>query len=150
MNPITWLKQYTQELQEQISGLNKWRCVVDDSQLIHFLSEHQQSDNNILMSVIPDFGTRARDIDNAMLTPSTAFYVLKKTDYSSHNHDEFLDIFIETFDQCQDIVTKMLNDATQGCEVIRYLKPESITITPVWGKASCNGWVINVNLDYPI
>src|SRR5690606_4290564 len=93
---------------------------------------------------------RARDIDDAMLTPSTAFYVLKKTDYSHYNHDEFLEIFEETFNQCQDIVKKMLEDASQGCQVIRYLKPESIVITPVWGKASCNGWVINFNLDYPI
>lgn len=150
MNPITWQKQYTIEVKEAINGINFSRCVIDDSQLIHFLSEHQQSDNNILMSVIPDFGMKARDIDNAQLTPSTAFYVLKKTDYSAQNHDEFLDIFIETFDHAHDIVTKMLNDATQGCEVIRYLNPESITITPVWGKASCNGWVINFNLEFPL
>lgn len=150
MNPITWLINYTAAAQIAINGLNKNGVVVDDSQLIKYLNELSQDHNCILMGVIPDFSPNGTHPDDYMAAGSFSFFILKKTDFSDHNHEQFIGIFKDTFPLAKDLVEKMLNEAREGCDVIRYLDAGSIHILPVWNKAACNGWQILFDIDFPL
>ena len=150
MNPIEWLRDYIEDCRTSIPGINANEVVVDDSQLVKFLNSQSSEKNSILVGVIPDFSPRGSNPDSYVPVASLSFFILNKTGYSDHNFDEFIDIFKDTFSPVQAIVEKMLNDATRGCDVIRFLDSGTIHILPVWNKAGCNGWQILFDLDYPL
>lgn len=156
MGKINWFKNYLQEVQDSIilegrTPINRNRMVIDDSQLTKYLSEHQQDHNFLLVGVLPDFGSNAKDGDSFLLSASTQFMILEKTSYSEVNYDEFYDIFERAFIVAELIVKKLLDDHTgRNCGYLRFLKPNSIQIVPVWNKSSCNGWNIIFSFDAPL
>lgn len=156
MGKINWFKNYLQEVQDSIliagaTPINRNRMVIDDSQLTKYLSEHQSDFNFLLVGVLPDFGSTGTDGDNFMLSASTQFMILEKTSYSEVNYDEFYDIFERAFNVAELVVQKLLNDHLTGaCGYLRYLKPNSIQIVPVWNKSSCNGWNVIFSFDAPL
>lgn len=156
MGKINWFKNYLQEVQDTIvldavKPINRNRMVIDDSQLTKYLSEHQQDHNFLLVGVLPDFGSKASNGDNFLLSASTQFMILEKTSYSEVNYDEFYDIFERAFNVAEEVVKKLLNDHLSGnCGYLRRLEPSSIQIVPVWNKSSCNGWNVIFSFDAPL
>lgn len=150
MNAVTIIKDYTAEMHTAIAGLNLHKVVIDDSQMTKLLSEMSADDNCMLLGVIPDLSNRDADPDEFQPVTTTAFMILKKTDYSDHNHDEFLEIFEETFALAKAVMVKMLKDATEGCGNMFYLEANSILMTPTWNKNGCHGWTINYQLNIPL
>lgn len=148
MNKITWLTEYTKELKEYIEPINFHRVVIDDSELVLYLQDLRKSDNMILMAVIPEISTQSRDEDNFLLRASHSFLVLEKTSESNMRYDDGIEMWERTYQAAEDIVRKMMEDKTAAtCTFLRRLNPSSITISPVWKKASTNGWMITYSLD---
>ena len=129
---------------------NFFDMVIDDSELSKVLEERVPEDNTFLISVMPDFAIKGTE-DNAKWENSLQFFILDKTDYSEHDRDSFRNIFVQTQAKAQAFVNKLLDDKANHegifCGFLSWLKEDSIIVTPVWKKQSCNGWMIEINLD---
>ena len=148
MGKINWFKVYLQEIQDEIDDINRNKVVIEDSQLTKYLNDHQSDFNAFLVGVLPDFGSNAPNGDSFMLAASTQIMIVEKTTYSEYDYDEFMDIFERMFNIAELIVKKLLQDhLSNKCTYLRFLKPNSIQIVPVWNKSSCNGWNIIFSFD---
>ncbi len=124
--------------------------VVDDSELSKVLKERVQEDNTYLISVMPEFGMKGIE-DNAKWENMLQFFILDKTDYSEHDRDSFLGIFVQTQKKAEAFVFKLLEDkqnqASLFCGFLSFLDENSIKVYPIWKKEQCNGWAVEINLD---
>lgn len=144
MAQIKDFRDYLQAIEDQIAGVNKNRMVVDPSQLVSFINEHNSSDNLLLLGVIPVWGNNSpTDADNFMLKGFTELMVLRKVDYSSNSNTQEGDDYDDAFIVAQAIVSKMIADHLSGtCNFMRFLDPSTIQIVEVWNKTQYNGWNI--------
>jgi hypothetical protein len=89
--------------------------------------------------------------DNEKWENILQFFILDKTDYSEHDRDGFLKIFVDTQIKAQAFVYKLLEDKAnvEGvfCGFLSWLKEDSINVTPVWKMNECNGWTVTINLE---
>jgi hypothetical protein len=156
MLPINRLLEYQAEIMATLLDndgkklFNYSAMVVDDSELANHLKERVESDNTFLISIIPEFHMKGEE--NASKWENVlAFFVLDKTDYSAMTKDSFLNIFATTQAKAQALVDKLLEDKADNqsmfCGFLSWLDENSISVTPVWHKNECNGWMIQINLD---
>lgn len=148
MNTIAWLQSYVQELQDSIKALNFNRVVIDDGEVVKYLQDLRTSDNMILLGVIPEMTANSRDEDNFQLKGSHLLMILEKTSDSNMRYDDAMAMWERTYQAAEDVVRKLMTDKVEGdCATLRRLDPNSITIVPVWKKASTNGWLITFTMD---
>lgn len=156
MLPINRLREYQAEvcaslLDDQGKKMfNFTNMVIDDTELSKFLKERVQEENSFFISVLPDFRMKGQE-DNSKWENILQFFILDKTDYSEHDHDAFLDIFVQTQIKAKAFVDKLLEDKANHkgvfCGLLSWLDENSIIVSPVWKKDSCNGWTVEINLD---
>ena len=156
MLPINRLLEYQAEViaslfdEDENKMFNFTDMIIDDSELSKVLEERVSEDNTFLISVMPDFAIKGTE-DNAKWENILQFFILDKTDYSEHDRDGFRNIFIQTQAKAQAFVTKLLDDKANHegvfCGFLSWLKEDSIIVSPVWKKQSCNGWMIEINLE---
>lgn len=156
MLPINRLREYQAEvctllLDDQGKKMfNFTDMVIDDTELSKFLKERVPEDNTFLISVMPDYEMKGEE-DNSKWENILQFFILDKTDYSEHDHDAFLDIFVQTQIKAKAFVDKLLEDKANHegvfCGFLSWLKENSISVRPVWKKDGCNGWTVEINLD---
>jgi hypothetical protein len=159
MLPINRLREYQVEViaslfdDEGNKMFNYQDMVVDDSELSKLLKERVKEDNTYLIAVMPSFYMKG-DEDRSKWENVLMFYILDKTDYSEHDRDSYLNIFVETQVKAKAFVDKLLRDKTnlEGmfCGFLSWLDENSIAVNPVWKKDGCNGWVVEINLDTPL
>ena len=159
MLPINRLLEYQAEvcaslLDEQDNKMfNFTDMIIDDSELSKVLEERVEEDNTFLISVMPDFAIKGTE-DNAKWENMLQFFILDKTDYSEHDRDSYLNIFVTTQVKAKAFVDKLLEDKTNldgmFCGFLSWLDENSIRVYPVWKKDGCNGWAVEINLDTPL
>jgi 6-pyruvoyl-tetrahydropterin synthase len=156
MLPINRLREYQAEVSAQLFDtegnkmFNYCDMVVDDSELSKILKERTQEDNTYLIAVVPEFNMKGSQ-DNAKWENVLQFFILDKTDYSEHDRDSYLNIFVQTQSKAQAFVEKLLEDKSNldgmFCHFLSWLDENSIRVYPVWKKDGCNGWAVEINLD---
>ena len=156
MLPLNRLLEYQAEIKETLRDdegnklFNYTTMIIDDSELANVLKERVPEDNTFLISVMPDYGIKGEE-DNAKWENILQFFILDKTDYSEHDRDGFLNIFVQTQIKSQAFVYKLLEDKANidgvFCGFISWLKEDSISVRPVWKMNGCNGWTVTINLD---
>lgn len=156
MLPINRLREYQAEVcatlldDEGKKLFNFADMIIDDSELSKLLKERVSEDNTFLIAVLPDFRMKGQE-DNAKWENVLQFFILDKTDYSEHDRDSFLNIFVETQYKASRLIYKLLEDkANQDgvfCGFLSWLDESSISVSPVWKKDGCNGWTVEINLD---
>ena len=146
MGKVTWFRNYMQQIQDDFEAIKDNKVVVVKSQLTKFLNAHHSKKNLLLLGVLPDFSGKGNNADEFKMTNITQFYILKKTTYSEHDHDQLMDIFEETYITIEDVLKKILDDSTK-CSELRFLNTSSIKLEPVFNMASCNGWKLMLNFD---
>jgi len=149
MIDINFLRSYSNRLKDAIESINFAEVVVDDSQLVNMLEDISSSEKHLLFTVIPDFSTSGRHVDDIQKRADTVIMVLQKTDYSDVTHPEFLDIMQDTLVSANAIELKMIADkndySDEGCQYMKQLNVSSINVIPVWGYSGCNGWSLEFN-----
>lgn len=150
MLSVTRLKEFVVEVKATIPSINFVEMVADDSQLIKFLEERKPTDNNLFIAVLPQFNING-DEDKAKWNNMLMFFVLAK--YSKKdikNTDEYMDIFGTTQATALEFVNYLLSEKSgdngELCGIANELIENSISVTPVWEKAQCNGWMIEIDL----
>lgn len=156
MLPINRLLEYQAEICAQLLDdegnklFNYYDMIIDDSELSKVLKERVEEDNTYLISVMPDFQMKGEE-DNSKWENILQFFILDKTDYSEHDRDGFRNIFVQTQYKASRFVYKLLEDKANVdgifCGFLSWLKEDSISVTPVWKKEQCNGWMVQINLD---
>ena len=159
MLPINRLREYQAEVIASLFDddgnkmFNFADLIIDDSELSKILKERTQEDNTYLIAVMPEFNMKGEQ-DSAKWENILQFFILDKTDYSEHDRDSYLNIFVQTQAKAQAFVEKLLDDkANQDgmfCGFLSWLDENSIRVYPVWKKDGCNGWAVEINLDTPL
>jgi len=147
MSKINWIRAFLQELQTEVEAINSHRLVIDKSTLTKYLEAHQSDNNLLLVGVMPDFSGKGTNADDFKLINITQFMVLKKTTLSEVNHEEFMDIFEETYIEIEKVLQFILNKSIEGCTQLRFLNTANIKLVPVWNLSSCNGWKLMLDFD---
>lgn len=149
---IDSINQYGNNLLTKIPDLKKFFIVVDDSQVVKFLSDVTEDDNLMLFGYVPSHQSEGTNIDNVQNRDSMLWVVLNKID-----RNEGQQALIDSFSRCQlaalEIEKIMLQDKPNfggPCSLMRQLQITSIKIDPVYALAGCDGYEINYELLTPI
>jgi hypothetical protein len=159
MLALNRLREYQSEVAAQLFDENNNKMfnycdmVIDDSELSKILKERASEDNTFLIAVVPEFSMKGQE-DQAKWENILQFFILDKTDYSEHDRDSYLNIFVQTQNKAQAFVEKLLEDKSNHdgmfCGFLSWLDENSIRVYPVWKKDGCNGWSVEINLDTPV
>ena len=148
MIDILELKNYSEEIKTAISAINTVKVVVDESQLVDKIRSLKSEDNQILMTVIPEYDTsNSSDLDNVSHNNYLAFLVLEKVNYKGFTDDQELMVWQRTLQSIKLLEQKLLHDAGTGnetCPTFAHLDVRSIRIEPVWKLAECNGYILSL------
>lgn len=149
MLSITRLKEFLAEAKDLIDTINYINMVVDDSQLVKLLKDRETDDNNFLIGIVPQFGVNG-DEDRAKWNNQLMFMVLAKTSRSDIDLEEQVQVLENTRLTAQALVNYMLDskvgDNGDLCGLMNELEENSIEVTPIWEKAQCCGWMIQIDL----
>jgi len=143
---VNQLKSLLEESQQEINGLNKNVLLLDDSELTNFLKDLKTTENCILIGIMPQFPVTGNE-DGIKFISQLQFMILKKTSDKNINHDEYLDVFQETQDLMLLFITNFLGEKMEDlCSGTADVVENSISVYPVWRKAQCNGWALEIDL----
>jgi hypothetical protein len=147
MLTVNQLKSLLQESQTEIPGLNKNMLLLDDSELTNFLKDLKTTENCVLIGIMPQFLPKGTE-DSIRFISQLQFMILKKSaDKDFKNHDEYLAMFQETQDLMMLFVQKLFGEKMEDlCGGTAEYIEESLSIYPVWRKAQCNGWALEIDL----
>jgi len=148
INPLA-LKAFCVDMQNKIDAINKNEVVIDDSQLVKFLEAFKPNENLFLLGIIPEYIITG-DQDKTKYKNQLMFNILKKTTASNVKHDEFIQILNETALAAKRfveiLVSEKSGDDGDFCGIANDILESSIRIYPIWNKAECHGWAIDVDL----
>lgn len=146
---IKEFKDYLNEIQNEIEGINMNRMITHESQLTKYINDLSFEDNCLMLGLVPNFGNNsARNADTFALKGFTEIMILEKTDYSEITDEEFVEQFDRLFAIAQKVKQKLLNDHIDAsCNIVRKLDPSSIQIVDVYNSSQCNGWTIIFTFD---
>ena len=147
MLSVNKLLEFIAEAKATIPSINRAEMVVDDSELTRFLESHRPSDNTFLIAVLPQFSTIGGE-DGIKMNNMLQFFILDKSTTKNLKHDEYLNMFATTQQTAIDFLMMILEAKQESdfCGIWAELRESGIEIQPVWRKADCNGWVINIEL----
>lgn len=149
MIDVARLREFCNEMQANIETINFNKVVVDDTQLTNFLKSVKNEQNNMLFGIIPEYPLQG-DQDRAKWNNQMMFMILRKTNSKNNTHDDFLDIMQESLLSAKEFVEILLSekagDNGDFCGIANDLSESSVRVYPIWNKAECHGWGIDIDL----
>ena len=143
------LRAFSAEMQNRISGINLNHVVIDDTQLALFLKGMKPDENQILLSIIPEYPLQG-DQDKLKWNNQLMFMILEKTNDRRTNHEAFLDIMestqVSALEFVEILLTEKSGDNGNFCGIANELIESSIRVYPIWNKAECHGWAVDIDL----
>jgi hypothetical protein len=147
---IPELKIYTAEIKAAIPAIKTSHMLLNEAEVVKYLNGIKKTDNQIMLTIIPDAQSKAKDEDNIIMNNAMGFFFLEKTEYSSSQQNDWIAIFERTQATALEFVKKLIYDKTFGsCGFNKDLDVNNISIKPESGLASCNGWSVEVYFDTP-
>lgn len=147
MSPLE-LYELLQELKAEIPEINSAWIVVDDSQLIKNLGEKSRDDTLFLVGILPSYGTNGNSADAYKDTAVSQLMILDKTDYGDLKDDDLVALFERTYQVAKAVKLALLRIATEECRIyLSGLEVNSLDLDPVWKKAECNGWSLDLEIN---
>lgn len=137
------LKEQVAEICSQIPEIKKKIFVVTDDELSEFLSDHKNSENILLMSVLPNYNGYGEE-DDAGVYSFLLFFFLEKVDNGSFKkQDEYLAVFDRTLAAAEKFLKQIFGVNVLNCsnEQLQY----DWSIKPVSHTAQCNGHQLEIN-----
>ncbi len=147
---ISELKLYTTQIQEAIPAIKTSHLLLNEAEVVKYLSGMKKTDNQLMLVIIPDARTKARNEDSIVMNNALGFFFLEKTELSTSQGPDWLAIFERTQETAVEFIRKLIRDKNWGsCGFNRDLDVNNISIEPITGLASCNGWTVEVYFDTP-
>lgn len=146
---IREFKNYMDEIQAEIAGINLNKMVTSEKQLSKYITDLQREDNALMLGLLPNFGNNSpANADTFKLRGFTELMIMEKTDFSELTDDEFVNQYDRLFEIAVAVQNKILEDHTEGCGIMRFLDPSSVQIVDVYNNSQCNGWTVIFTFDY--
>jgi hypothetical protein len=147
---VTRLREFLVEVKATIPGINYTQIVIDDSELVKHIEARKTSENTFLFAVMPQFGINGTEDQIKWNNQLMFLFLDKSTDKNFTNHDAYIDMFGNTQAVAKAFVNYILEqksgDNGELCGLVNELKENSIVVYPVWRKAGCNGWQVEIDL----
>ena len=146
---IQQFKDYMEEIQAQIPGINLNKLVTSEKQLSKYITELERDDNALMLGLMPNFGNNSpKSGDDFKLRGFTELMIVEKTDFSELTDAEFVAQMDRIFEIASAVKDKLLVDHLSGeCNLLRFLDPTSIQIVDVYNNSQCNGWTVIFTFD---
>ena len=146
MSPFE-LRELLIEIKTVIASINKTIPVIDDSMLTNKISKLEKDDNMLLVGVLPSYGSDGQNVDNIRTTTVTQLMVLEKCDYSDLTEDEFWELYERTYQTMQTVKELIVLKVSNNCPTyLANIDVNSMDIDPVWAKAECCGWSMDLEI----
>ncbi len=149
MLSITRLNEFLVEAKAEISTIKYTAMVVDDSQLVKLLKDRETDENNYLICIVPQFGINGTE-DTTKWNNQLMFMVLASSGRSNITLEEQVGILESTRATAEALVVYMVGEKTGDngnlCGMMNELVENSIMVSPIWEKAQCCGWMIQIDL----
>lgn len=145
MITIRQLREAIAEIVSTIPEINKTRFVVSDDQMANTLETFKNSENTMLVCLVPTYQSFASDEDITGYVSFMQFFLVDKLDYKTKSEDDFTEVFIKIQEIVQTFILKLFEYQIGDCLVFGNLQQNSIVIRPVLHKAQCNGWEIQID-----
>jgi hypothetical protein len=149
MIDLLQLQQYLEHLKENVPAINTAKLAIDDTQITAIVRDLKESDNLILLAIVPSHKLQGQDEDDVHTLDQLAFLVLKKVDRKVSHAD-----FIINLHSCQvaakEVVSRLIIDKTEyndGCSFLNRLSVSSFKIDPVFALAGTDGYEIEFLLQ---
>lgn len=147
---IPELNQYVTQIREAIPAIKTSHLLLNEAEVVKYLLEMKKTDNQLMLVIIPDARTKAKNEDNILMNNAVGFFFLEKTELSQSQRADWLAIFERTQATAVEFIRKLIRDKNYGsCGFNRDLDVNNISIEPITGLASCNGWTVEVYFDTP-
>ncbi|MFC4688656.1 hypothetical protein ACFO4P_17070 [Epilithonimonas pallida] len=147
MSPFE-LREFLAELKSETNGINKTISAVNDSVLAKKVGSISPEQNMILVGVLPSYGSNGQNVDNVRTVPITQLMVLEKCDYSGMTEDQEWEMFQRTFLAITEIKETIVQKVSEDCpNYLINIDVNSLNIDPVWGKAECCGWSMDIEFE---
>ena len=146
MITIRQLREAMAEIVSEIPEINKIRFVIDDDQLADTMEKFKNTENTMLVCLVPTYQSFAENEDITGYISFMQFFLVDKVDYKTFpSEDVFTELFIKIQDITSDFIGKLFEYKIGECLVFGNLQPNSLVIRPVRNKAQCNGWEIQID-----
>lgn len=145
MVDLVKIRDYADEVLQQLPDFTKRFIVMDDSQLSKVISGVTSKDKFVLVGFIPSHKIEGENADKAKTKDRTLWLVLHKVDRDKGS-DYLFDKMAENQQLTKKLMQKMLNDSVMmdnTCGLMRMLSVPSMSVDPVWSLAGCDGYEIN-------
>ena len=93
---ISELKLYTTQIQEAIPAIKTSHLLLNEAEVVKYLSGMKKTDNQLMLVIIPDARTKARNEDSIVMNNALGFFFLEKTELSTSQGPDWLAIFERT------------------------------------------------------
>lgn len=146
MITIRQLREAIAEITSQIPEIRKVRFVVNDDQLADTLEKFKDSENTMLVCLVPTYQSFAQNEDLTGYVSFLQFFLVDKVDYKKlKSEDDFTELFIKIQDIVNTFISGLFTYQQGECLVFGNLQYDSLVIRPVTNKAQCNGWEIQLD-----
>jgi len=148
MTDLLRLQDYLAKIKSKVPAIKTAHLVIDDSQLTDIMKDLKESDNLILLALLPSHTMQGQDEDDVHSKDLMAFLVLKKADRKI-KHAEFINNMHSCQEATRAVITKLILDKPDfedGCSILNMLAAASITASPIWNLAGADGYQIDFEL----
>lgn len=146
---LTQINDFISQAQEAIPAINFTDLVADDSELVSILKDRKETDNQYLIAVIPDYTIDGNE-NSLKWNNKLMFMILSKVSSRNITKAERNSIIAENQQTAQALVYFLLEkksgDNNDFCGIMNEVVENSISLSVVWEKAQCHGWIIEMDL----
>lgn len=149
MLTVSLIEQFILQAKNEIPAIKKVETVVDDTELVSFLKDATQEDNHMLFAVVPDYNIAGTE-EQLKWNNQLMFFVLAQAsnrNLTKPERNALLDQVQQTAKQLvYFILEKKTGEDGDFCGIMNEVVENSISVTVVWEKAQCHGWLIQMDL----
>ncbi len=146
---LTQISNFIDQAKTAIPAINFTDIVADDSELVSILKDRKETDNQYLIAVIPDYTIDGNE-NSLKWNNKLMFMVLTKASSRSITKAERNTLLAQNQETAQALVYFLLEkksgDNGDFCGIMNEVVENSITLSVVWEKAQCHGWIIEMDL----
>jgi len=152
MITIDQLQQFLNQATESINGINKNFLFIDDSHLASVLKDVAETDNALLLGIIPSHDIAGSNLFTAKSQDFLLFMVVNKRD-KRLGYEQQMQLLTKAQAIARLFLLFLIEKSTaedQPCNMFSELDLNSVSIDPVWDLAQCDGYAIEIKTQTKI
>lgn len=147
MGRLKEYRSYLDGIKTAVPEINKLTMLQDPSEWTKHMNGLSSADNLLMCGIVPSFGNNSpRSVDEFQTKVFGEILVVKKVDVSAESQDGYIDAFDDTLIAVEKVKDILLEDHSNGCNIMRKLQPESVQVVP-FSTSQAKGWNLIFTFD---